>query len=183
MPSPSGPRWAMTAVMERRSAPSTGRPVTSTMPAMPHMARRALSFHPLPLMGIVDVPGGFARPRGPAVDGEPGRAAAEVVVALCPGVEDVHVDRVHTLVEKERTEGEADDAPLDGRGHSDRITAGPEAAPVVPVEIVDGDAEDGARDGPRRRIRDLDGDGVLTIEAVLEPLSLVRDGHIQDRQG
>src|SRR5437870_6187357 len=180
MPSPSGPRWAITAVMERRSAPSTGRPVTSTMPVMPHMARRALSFHPLPLMGIVDVPGGFARPGVPAVDGEAGRAAPKVVVALCPGVEDMHGDRVLTLVEEKRAEGEAQDAPLDGRGDRDHARVGQDAAQVVPVEIVDGDAEDGTGDGPGCRIRDLDGHGVLTIEAALRPLPVVRDGHIQD---
>src|SRR6266508_287354 len=108
MPSPSGPRWAWAALMARRSDPSTGRPVRSAIPAIPHMARRP-SLQLLPLMGVIDVSGGLARGYAMAVHQEPKCAPAKVVIAPGRRVKHVGVHRVCALVEKQGTQRQAED--------------------------------------------------------------------------
>src|ERR1700730_603869 len=155
MPSPSGPRWAWTALMARRSAPSTGGPVRSTIPAMPHMARQP-SLRLLPLMGVKDVSGGLAGGGPMAVHQEPKRAAAEVVVSPGRRVHDVGIERVGALVEKQGTHRQAEDGLIHRRRDLDRVWIGDDAAQIVTVKIVEGDAEDDPRNRSRRRVGDVD---------------------------
>src|SRR5713101_3600925 len=179
MPSPSGPRWAWTALMARRSDPSTGRPVTSAIPAMPHMARRP-SLQLLPLMGVIDVSGGLTGSRAMAVYQEPKRAPAEVVIAPGRRVEGVGIERVRSLVEQEGTESQTEHALVHRGRHLDRVWIGDDAAQVVAVKIVNGDAEHDPGDGAGRRIGDVNDHLVLAVEAVLGPLARFGEGDIEN---
>src|SRR3989442_15644525 len=129
------------------STRSTGRPVTSAMPAIPHMSGVPGSSEVFPLVGIVNMPARLSGRCSGAVHREAAGATLQVIGPLYLGIDDVCTERVGATVEQKRVQGQPQHASLYRRGDLHRVGIGDNAAQRMALDILYRHAED--RSGQR----------------------------------